>query len=53
MLSRKGKSLKDIVEVLKVYRANITEEEAVPDGEDASPPQREILGGLINFLEGQ
>lgn len=52
MLTRKGKSLKDVVEVLKVFRDNIDEEESgLPEDEEASPPQREILVGLIAFLE--
>ena len=66
MLARKGKSLKDIVEVLKVFYDNIGDDEAtnqpansdssksqpsLPDA-DASPPQKLILGELITFLEG-
>lgn len=77
MMSRKGRSIKDVVEVLKVFRDNVDESEAPSSAsvsgsvtnssttattaeqnpaavlvEDASPPQREILGGLIGFLEG-
>jgi len=67
MMSRKGRSIKDVVEVLKVFRDNIDETDspsrtavaaaesdsaAAVAVEDASPPQREILGGLIGFLEG-
>jgi beta-catenin-like protein 1 len=50
MLRRKSKSLQDIVEVLRVYRDNIDEEETPP--EETAPSQREILEGLITFLEG-
>jgi len=55
MLTRRGKSLTDVVGVLKIYRDNIGDEaETTPveEGEDVSPPQREILTGLISFLEG-
>lgn len=53
MLKRKGQSLEDVVKVLKVFRANVDEDEtAAANVEDASPPQKEILGGLIAFLEG-
>lgn len=55
MLKRKGRTLNDVVEVLKVFRDNINEDEssatAQSQSEDASPPQKEILGGLITFLE--
>ncbi|TDL29730.1 DUF1716-domain-containing protein [Rickenella mellea] len=52
MLTRKGKSLKDVVEVLKSFRDNIGDEtETAESSDDVSPPQREILSGLINFLE--
>lgn len=55
MLSRKGKSFKDIVDVLKVFRDNIGDDDDKPDlppDVDASPPQKLILGELIQFLEG-
>ncbi|KAH8118573.1 DUF1716-domain-containing protein [Phellopilus nigrolimitatus] len=53
MLKRKGRTLKDVVDVLKVFRDNLDEDEsAAASLEDASPPQKEILGGLIAFLEG-
>lgn len=53
MLKRKGHSLSDVVGVLKVYRDNVDEDTVtVADVEDASPPQKEILSGLIAFLEG-
>lgn len=53
MLKRKGQTLEDVVKVLKVFRDNIDEDEsAAADAEDASPPQKEILSGLITFLEG-
>ena len=58
MLKRKGRTLQDVVEVLKIFRDNIDEDDAstaaarqVEDSSDASPPQKEILGGLIAFLE--
>lgn len=47
MLSRKNKSLKDIVKTLKVYYDNV-------DGEDAQNDQisqKEILHNLIAFLD--
>ena len=52
MLSRKGASLKDVVSVLTAFRDNIEDEPAITEEEDASPPQKEILRGLIAFLEG-
>ncbi|KAI5124831.1 hypothetical protein M0805_005461 [Coniferiporia weirii] len=53
MLNRKGSTLADVVAVLKVFRDNVDEEETpAVNAEDASPPQKEILGGLIAFLEG-
>lgn len=54
MLNRKSKSLKDVIDVLKVYRDNVGEEAVQQLGEDEepSPPQKEILGALIEFLEG-
>ncbi|EJD01453.1 DUF1716-domain-containing protein [Fomitiporia mediterranea MF3/22] len=54
MLKRKGRTLQDVVSVLKVFRDNVDEEgesSAAAQAEDASPPQKEILGGLIAFLE--
>ena len=52
MLKRKGKTLQDIVNVLKIFRDNVDDNESeVAQAEDASPPQREILTGLIGFLE--
>ncbi|OCB84372.1 DUF1716-domain-containing protein [Sanghuangporus baumii] len=57
MLKRKGRTLQDLVQVLKIFRDNIDEEDestAVArqaEDTDASPPQKEILGGLIAFLE--
>ena len=53
MLGRKGRTLKDIVEVLKVFQDNMDKDlSAASQVDDASPPQKEILGGLITFLEG-
>lgn len=57
MLDRRSKSFKDIVATLKVYRDNITEETPASDakdvdGQEAAPTQKEILGHLIEFLEG-
>ncbi|KAG9097018.1 hypothetical protein FRC06_008033 [Ceratobasidium sp. 370] len=54
LLGRRGKSIKDIQVVLKGYLDNIGE--AVPGEESAeaqaSMVQREILNGLIGFIEG-
>lgn len=47
MLSRRDRSLKDIVKTLEVYRDNVDEPEPVSD----EPSQKEILQHLINFLE--
>ena len=52
MLKRKGQSLKDVVEVLKIFHENVDEQPADFEAEDASPPQKEILSGLIQFLDG-
>ena len=52
MLQRKGKTLADVLSVLKVFRDNVDEEEGiVEEGDNVSPPQKEILSGLIAFLE--
>lgn len=54
MLTRKRKSLQDIIDVLKFFHDNIAEEDDLPqmeDGGDASLPRRQILMGLIGFLE--
>ena len=53
MLNRKGANIKDIIGVLKVFRDNVDDADvgSVTNAEDASPPQREILSGLIGFLE--
>jgi hypothetical protein len=47
MLKRQGKSFKDIVDVLRVYQENVTEN-APPEGQ---PSQVEILQYLMGFLE--
>lgn len=54
MLSRKSKSLQDIVGTLKIYHANVDDEPiAEPaEGEARAPSQKEILEALIAFLEG-
>ncbi|THH06691.1 hypothetical protein EW145_g3905 [Phellinidium pouzarii] len=53
MLKRKGHTLADVATVLKVFRDNVDEDDSTAEGaEDASPPQKEILGGLIAYLEG-
>ena len=55
MLTRKGKSLADIVKVLNFFHDNIAEDNEIPmdvDGAEVSPPRRQILEGLIGFLEG-
>lgn len=52
MLTRKGRTLKDVVEVLKVFHDNVDESEPTTSlVDDASPPQKEILSGLITFLD--
>jgi beta-catenin-like protein 1 len=53
LLTRKGKSLKDIVRILKEYRENVGDEDEAPkddQGADA-PSQKMILQGLIDFLD--
>ena len=51
IFGRKNKALKDIVVILKLYRDNIGDDEMqAPD--DPAPSQKEILAGLIAFLEG-
>lgn len=55
ILGRKNKSLKEVVGILKLYRDNMGEGEAqtpLDKPEEATPSQRQILGGLIAFLEG-
>jgi beta-catenin-like protein 1 len=50
MLDRRNKSLKDIVDVLRVYRANVEVDENDMQ-EDNANSQQEILDGLLAFLE--
>jgi len=55
ILGRKNKTLKDVVAVLKLYRDNVGEDETrIPPEKagEAAPSQRQILEGLIAFLEG-
>ncbi|KAB5595329.1 Beta-catenin-like protein 1 [Ceratobasidium theobromae] len=54
LFGRRGKSIKDIQAVLKGYLDNIGEAEAEDDSSEAlaSSAQRNILNGLIGFLEG-
>ncbi|KAG9127145.1 hypothetical protein FRC07_000472 [Ceratobasidium sp. 392] len=54
LLGRRGKSVKDIQVVLKGYLENIGEVEPGEESPEAqaSIAQREILNGLIGFLEG-
>ncbi|KAI0089316.1 DUF1716-domain-containing protein [Irpex rosettiformis] len=49
MLSRKNKSLKDVVKTLQIYRDNVDEDDAaLKEGEMT---QKEILQHLIDFLD--
>jgi len=53
MLDRKNQSLKDIIITLQEQRDNADEDERVgEDSEDQPPSQREILQGLIVYLDG-
>lgn len=56
MLDRKSKSLKDIVQTLQIYHDNVDEDEPGPsdatDHSERAPSQKEILQGLIIFLDG-
>lgn len=54
LFGRRGKSINDIKAVLKGYLDNIGEAEPGEDGPEAiaSAAQRDILTGLIGFLEG-
>ncbi|KAG8684726.1 hypothetical protein FRC09_015183, partial [Ceratobasidium sp. 395] len=54
LLGRRGKSIKDIESVLKGYLENIDEAEPGEESPEAqaSMAQREILNGLIGFIEG-
>jgi beta-catenin-like protein 1 len=51
MLSRRNKSLKDIVEVLRGFRDNVDDSDKMDEGNE-SISQKEILEGLLGFLEG-
>lgn len=53
LFKRKGKSLKDIEAVLRGYLDNIGEAEPGEESVEAqaSDAQREILAGLIGFIE--
>jgi beta-catenin-like protein 1 len=50
MLSRRNKSLKDIVEVLRGFRDNVDDGDKMDEG-DGSISRKEILEGLLGFLE--
>jgi beta-catenin-like protein 1 len=50
MLGRRSRSLKDIVKTLQVFHDNV-EDTTTPE-EDGAPSQKEILTGLMAFLEG-
>ena len=49
MLSRKSKSLSDIVSTLKTYRDNVDED--VTSLKEGDLSQKEILQHLIDFLD--
>ena len=49
MLSRRDKSLKDVVKTLEVYRDNVDEDDAAREPDQ--PTQKEILQHLIDFLD--
>jgi beta-catenin-like protein 1 len=54
MLDRKSKSVKDIIRTLQEYHDNVDEGDHAPsdkEGSDRAPSKREILQGLIMFLE--
>jgi beta-catenin-like protein 1 len=50
MLDRRSKNLKDIAKTLRVYLENVDDEPT--NVEDNAPSRREILQGLITFVEG-
>lgn len=50
MLSRRSKSLKDVVDVLRNFRDNVDDGDKMD--EDGSISQKDILNGLLGFLEG-
>ncbi|TFY68686.1 hypothetical protein EVJ58_g846 [Rhodofomes roseus] len=50
MLSRRNRSLKDIIGTLQIYHDNVDEED-VNAQDDGSPSRKEILRNLIAFLE--
>jgi beta-catenin-like protein 1 len=53
MLDRKNQTLKDIIATLQMHYDSVDEDErALEDSEDQSPSQKEILRGLIAYLEG-
>ena len=49
MLSRRDKSLQDVVKTLEVYRDNVDEDDAAREPDQ--PSQKEILQHLIDFLD--
>jgi len=57
MLERKAKSLKDIVRTLQIYRDNVgaveraASADALHNGLERAPSQKEILQHLIDFLD--
>jgi beta-catenin-like protein 1 len=53
MLDRKNESIKDIARTLQIYHDHVDEEEMSSDADDPErpPTQKEVLQGLISFLE--
>ena len=49
MLSRRDKSLKDVVKTLEVYRDNVDEDDAAREPDQ--PSQKDILQHLMDFLD--
>lgn len=51
MMSRRDKSLLDIVKTLQIYHDNVDEVD-VEMTEDSAPSQKDILQHLMEFLNG-
>lgn len=54
MLDRKNATLKDVVHTLQITHDNVDEDDTTMDTDNADrpPSHREILRGLMGFLQG-
>jgi hypothetical protein len=51
MLDRRNQSLADLVQILKIYRDNVGDEDDMDETNEINS-KKAILSGLLGFLEG-